>query len=1170
MSRLERHAKIVDQTAIATELLRASEHRTRMEAKHREEKIIQCETWLRPSNVRNLHNMQVSARLNGTCDWIASDEKFRKWIDKGCSENLDRILCVSGAHGCGKSILSSSIVSGLEKENNSVLYFSFSSTDASRRTPESLVRTLLWQLIQKTTTENGIESLRDLVFQGHPTTSELWQTFGAVANSSNIPIYCVIDGVDECTDFDHAVFKIILDLVEVSFNLRIILLGRPHAITALIQPVDQSIHVIDITKANTSHDIDAFIADEISRSEILRIPSVHDQVFTTIKEKSEGMFLWVRLMIIDLRKSSTRSEMMERLHNLPCGLEEAYQLVFLRLVQKLDSFELRLARKVLALTIVSCRPLTFEEIRYVFALDSRSTTKTESPLEHHLLLQPVERLVEICGGLVSVVDGCLRLIHSSVRDFLTRPEHRWVSAPGLSLADFRVDPVETNGFLTSLSLDYLGMEKSGLPLANSNLPHGLEGYYPFLDYASIYTVFHLNRSGPISVALQGKLNSLLQSAQSISWIEQFAGLLMEDPSLDSQMSEIITLQSALSDAGTNMGDLFTTFTTQLERELVTRVRSFGSRDPRVEQWQIFLRLAEEGEFDGLRSTGRLSDSTVERREGTDQPMDQLRSLESDSEDPSAVVSRLILLLQNHTVLPGGRQVEILLRLQSSLRKIHVMIDPLKVLFKLLLRKASAIPVYALRVVGDFYWRLNKYQETLEVDTAALQKVKHLEAPIKYRLYYDIGVSQYYLKEARKDAGQTFEVAYHGFKKLFGDRNGETLKCLYWMGCSKILRYQYKEALILYNRMMAGQSSVPELSGDWNSNLQYRRGRAYRYLGRYTESVMIMKHALRRWEKVLREDHWSILEMKIKIASAFSYSCQDRQALGWIRKVLKGEKSSLKLSSEQNLILQNIEGLAYQRLGRYKKSTVVMTNALEQWESAMGTDRWCILELKFGIARAFYNSCRDRKALEWAQISLSGHVKTFEPDHQSYWWVIEIEDHIGKIYRAMGRYDEELKWLETTYLRRVEIHGAEDRRTIQVKERIDNLRGYLSADYRNMEESSLNIFSRASSIASSHSLDYSEEHVEDFESNETSRNEEIDDGNSGNSLYSLESPSNASSCSLLSVEEIMDDVEHDENSPDEDQEDESSLYSLEASSSESLQRPDSSDEFFNDFEYPEIF
>ncbi|MCJ1236648.1 hypothetical protein MMC14_004630 [Varicellaria rhodocarpa] len=547
-----------------------------------------------------------------------------------------------------------------------------------------------------------------------------------------------------------------------------------------------------------------------------------------------------------------------------------------------------------------------------------------------------------------------------------------------------------------------------------------------------------------------------------------------------------------------MDDLLTLFKTRLERELVSRVRSFGPRDARVELWQIFLGLVEEGKFDGLRSTVRVSDPTVERREETVQPMDQLRSLENYSKDPPAEVSKLIQLLNNHTTLPSGRQIEIMLRLQSSLRKIHFMIDPLRILFQLLLRKASSIPVYALMAVGDLYWRLDKYREALEVYTAALKKLEHLEAPIKYRVHRVMGTSQYCLEEAQKDAGHSFEVAYRGFKKLLEDRNNDTLQCLYWMGVSKTQRCEYKEALTVYNRMMAGQNSVPELSGAWNSNLQYNRGLAYGYLARYTESIMIMKRALRRLGKILPKDHWSILEMKYEIARVLNDSCQDRQALRWIRKVLTGEESSSKLSSEQKLKLQYYKGLTYQRLGRYKKSIAVMKNALKQWESmlgedhwyileikceiaialydsyqerqalkwiqevlqksasrlsdqwncklqwyrgrtyihlkqhrksvtimknalerwetVLGEDHWCILNLKYDIARAFWKSYQDCEALEWSLISLAVDVNVFGPDHRDYCYVIKTEDCIGYIYRVLGRYDEELKWLETTHIR----------------------------------------------------------------------------------------------------------------------------------------------------------
>ena len=328
----------------------------------------------------------------------------------------------------------------------------------------------------------------------------------------------------------------------------------------------------------------------------------------------------------------------------------------------------------------------------------------------------------------------------------------------------------------------------------------------------------------------------------------------------------------------------------------------------------------------------------------------------------------------------------------------------------------------------------------------------------------------------------------------------------------------------------------------------------------------MKNALEQWESVLGEDQWCIPKMKYEIARVYSYSCKGRQALIWIRKLLTGDESLLKLSPEWKLKLQYLRGLSYQQLGRYKKSIAVMKNALKQWESVLREDHWCILNLKHEIAYTFWDSYQDREALEWALVSLAGDVKAFGPDHLEYHHVIEKEDHVANIYPVLRLYDEELNWLETTYARRTEVHGAEDWRTLQIKDRMDVFRYRLSADYRNMEEISLNI-SRAPSIVSLQSPMDSEEGVEDFEHDEMVHSEESDDENS---IYSLEYPSNAFSRSLASSQEIIYDSENDERGFDGESEEGSSLYSLETSSTASLQRPDSSDEFFNNFEYPEIF
>ena len=84
-----------------------------------------------------------------------------------------------------------------------------------------------------------------------------------------------------------------------------------------------------------------------------------------------------------------------------------------------------------------------------------------------------------------------------------------------------------------------------------------------------------------------------------------------------------------------------------------------------------------------------------------------------SEDPSAEIMQVMDILNNHSSLTGGRQIDLFLRLHGFLQKIHAMIDPLKVLFELLLRKASSMPLYVLKAVGGLCERLDKHVEALK-------------------------------------------------------------------------------------------------------------------------------------------------------------------------------------------------------------------------------------------------------------------------------------------------------------------------------------------------------------------------------------------------------------------------------------------------------------------------
>jgi hypothetical protein len=369
---LKIHAKIVDSTAVAAEHVKAAAFRSQMEARDREDLKVTFENWLNPPNIREVHNAQTRKKLHGSCEWIWTHPTFLQWDNPSATSASDRFLYLFGTHGCGKSILASSIVEKLKNQDRLVLFFSFSGTDASRQTLDSMARALLWQLsreitLKETTAKQCFEIMRTLLSQKHPLTSELWDAYSRIAALNNEPIIWIIDGIDECAESIQLLSAQLRDVLASHQATRALLLGRPH----LVSEFNSMGTTIEITPSMTKADIEAFIEEAVTDSEVLNQPELREHVVILLQDRADGMFLWVKLMVDDLQKSSSKFELMERLQNMPHGLQDAYRLLFTRLIGRLDTFERRLARCIFSLTIVARRPLKLEELQYAQALNIR-------------------------------------------------------------------------------------------------------------------------------------------------------------------------------------------------------------------------------------------------------------------------------------------------------------------------------------------------------------------------------------------------------------------------------------------------------------------------------------------------------------------------------------------------------------------------------------------------------------------------------------------------------------------------------------------------------------------------------------------------------------------------------------------------------------------------------
>jgi hypothetical protein len=104
---------------------------------------------------------------------------------------------------------------------------------------------------------------------------------------------------------------------------------------------------IAITPEDINADIDAFIAAKVSASPRLSRSLVRDLVISKLSNAHNGMFLWVYLVLKELKSCFSVAQVQEALVQLPKGLDGIYESIILRLQTTLRSPTLDLCSKVL-------------------------------------------------------------------------------------------------------------------------------------------------------------------------------------------------------------------------------------------------------------------------------------------------------------------------------------------------------------------------------------------------------------------------------------------------------------------------------------------------------------------------------------------------------------------------------------------------------------------------------------------------------------------------------------------------------------------------------------------------------------------------------------------------------------------------------------------------------
>lgn len=462
------------------------------------------------SNYKEDKNM-CEQRVPGTCEWVLQDDKFIQWRQ----ENTARLLWISADPGCGKSVLSRSLVDeqllSLDTRNSSVCYFFFKDDDEGRQSGSNALCAILHQLfVQKPVLLKY--ALLDYEHHGgelRTMFSTLWEILEKSANDPEAgEIICVLDALDECkesarNDLIKKLCHLHAGRDKTDIKLKILATSRPY------ESIERSFYsirekMLDISlkgedkPEQISREIDMVIdvrVPHICKSRRFPLkPEVQNALIDRLKNTRNRTYLWLHLILDVIENSLDSSKIrLERLvQKIPATVDEAYEKL---LMKNKDPEKAAQTRRLLHIVVAATRPLTLHEMNIAIAIDEKLEDQESFQSYGELDLDDDEpfkiKIKNICGLFVIIHDSKIYLIHQTAKEFLVSktcsPNLSSFGTPATEIWKQSLNPVESNHVLVKICLSYL-------LLSNLDSSEHTAETTSFLVYTAEYWPTHFHKA----------------------------------------------------------------------------------------------------------------------------------------------------------------------------------------------------------------------------------------------------------------------------------------------------------------------------------------------------------------------------------------------------------------------------------------------------------------------------------------------------------------------------------------------------------------------------------------------------------------------------------------------------------------------------------------------------
>ncbi|KAI5239326.1 Pfs, NACHT and ankyrin domain protein [Aureobasidium subglaciale] len=365
--------------------------------------------WLDPSAPSTNYNKALQLGTEGTGIWFTHGDAFRQW-----KERPKAFLWLHGIPGCGKTVLSSTIIEYIMQETDGqvLLYFYFVFNDNSKQTLESVLRSLISQFLHKQPyARQWVQNFWPFQDGGgkQPTISQLQSVLKVMLGKVRAII--VLDALDEAKPRSELLCWL-KTLIESDLSYRLLITSRKEEdIDVTMGRCTRDGERISIQSSDVDKDIHTYVKDRIINWDKLRRwrdrQDIQSHIETKLMGKTAGMrvqshhcwieirFRWAACQIEALAKCYDQKKLLKALNDLPRTLNETYA----RILQEISEDNRKDATTILRLLTWSERPLRLEEM--VDALAIQPDEEPNFDIDNRM---PEPRdILRIASSLISLV-----------------------------------------------------------------------------------------------------------------------------------------------------------------------------------------------------------------------------------------------------------------------------------------------------------------------------------------------------------------------------------------------------------------------------------------------------------------------------------------------------------------------------------------------------------------------------------------------------------------------------------------------------------------------------------------------------------------------------------------------------------------------------------------------